>query len=254
MGIEISNISLIIGVSLFALVYMIYNNISEQLSVGSYISTTYMYIFFAFLFIILVNEQKLVPDLRYNIKFFALCILMIILTITLSVVSTEKQIIKHLVWLALIYVMAVVLNPVYELAKNENILNKVIITISAMFIVMSYFAYTKPVSYFDSWYPYLYSGLIAIIVSRLLNIIFSDLDKPSGFFSRDFGISIITILLFNGFLLYDTQKIIKEGLVLDYVCRARDNLSCADYTSKSMAIILDMLNLFVNVTNIYKKK
>jgi FtsH-binding integral membrane protein len=251
---EISNLSIIITLSLFTLVFMIYRNITSQLATETYIATTYMYIFFAFLFIILVNEQNLVPDLRHNIKFIAICILMFILTVTLHMISPQNQALKHIIWIVLIWTMAIVLNPIYDLAKEENILNKVMFTVGAMFIVMSYFAYTKPITYFDSWYPYLYSGLIGVIVSRLVNVIFSDLDNPSGFFNRDWIISIVTVLLFNGFLLYDTQKIIKEGKVLNFVCKGRDNLSCADYTTKSLSVILDMLNLFVNTTNIYRKK
>jgi FtsH-binding integral membrane protein len=251
---EISNLSIIIALSLFTLVFVIYNNVSNQLTTESYIATTYMYIFFAFLFIILVNEENLVPDLRHNIKLVAMCILMLILTVTLHAISQENQVLKHIVWVALIWMMAIILNPIYNLAKEENILNKVMVTIGVMFIVMSYFAYTKPLTYFDSWYPYLYSGLIGIIVSRLLNIIFSDLNNPGGFFSRDWMISIITVLIFNGFLLYDTQKIIKEGKVLNYVCKGKQNLSCADYPTKSLSIILDMINLFVNMTNIYRRK
>ncbi len=249
-----SNLSIIISLSLFALLFIIYGNVSNQLTTETYIATTYMYIFFAFLFIILVNEQNLVPDLRHGIKFFALCILMLILTITLHSISQENQALKHIVWISLIWTMAIVLNPIYNLAKEENILNRVMMTVGIMFIVMTYFAYTKPLTYFDSWYPYLFSGLVAIIVSRLLNIIFSDLDKPSGFFNRDFLISIVTVVLFNGFLLYDTQKIIKEGKVLNFVCEGQDNLSCADYPAKSLSIILDIINLFVNMINIYRMK
>lgn len=250
---EISNLSIIITLSLFSLVYLVYNNVSNQLTTKSYIATTYIYIFFAFLFIILVNEQNLVPDLRYGIKFIALSIMMLILISTLNTISQENQALKHLIWLALILTMAIVLNPIYKLAKDENILNKVIITIGVMFIVMSYFAHTKPITYFDSWFPYIYTGLIGVIVSRLLNIIFSDLNNPINFFNRDFIISMVTVLIFNGFLLYDTQKIIKEGKILNFVCKGRRNLSCADYPSKSLSIILDMINLFANTINIYGK-
>ena len=91
----------------------------------------------------------------------------------------------------------------------------------------------KPLTYFDSWEPYLISGLIGIIVSRLFNFIFIfifiDLNYSKGFNGRDWIISIFTVVLFNGFLLYDTQKIIKEGIILDKNCVGKDNLSCADY-------------------------
>lgn len=247
----ISNLSILISISLFALIFMIYTNISKQLSIKSYIATTYMYILFAFLFIIFINEENLMPDLKHNIKFMTLAILSMMLLVSLSYIDPKKQMLKHLIWLSLIGILGVMLNPIYNYAKNENILNKTILTVSAMFFVMTYFAYKKPLSYFDSWKPYLISSLVGIIVSRLANIIFSDLNQPSGFLGRDLIISTITVVLFNSFLLYDTQKIIKEGIFLNKICVGKDNLICADYPVKSMSIILDILNLFTNITRIY---
>lgn len=250
---ELSNISIIISVSLFALIYMIYNNVSQELTQKSYIITTYMYIFSAFLFIILLNEQKILPELRHQIKFIALCFLSFILIISLSLTSQENQFMKHLIWGAFIVCLAIMSKPVVDLARQQNILNKVLISVSSMFLVMTFFAYTKPLDYFNSWYPYLYTGLIGIIVTQLVNIIFSDLDNPSGFFSRDWFISLFVVLLFNGFLLYDTQKIINEGVILEYRCNGYDNLKCASYPDKTMHIILDLLNLFTSTTNIMQK-
>jgi FtsH-binding integral membrane protein len=251
---KINNLSIIISLALFTLIFMIYNNVSEELTTKSYIATTYMYIFFAFLFIILVNEENLIPDLKYGIKFMAVAILMIILVVSLSFIDPKKQLIKHIVWIALIWTIAIVFNPIYNYTKNENILNKVLFTVGAMFLVMTYFAYTKPVTYFDSLEPYLISGLIGILISRLVNIIFSDFEQPSGFFGRDLIISIISVVLFNGFLLYDTQKILKEGLILDQICKGEDNMVCADYPIKSMNIILDLINLFTNTARLYSNK
>lgn len=251
---DINNLSIIIFITLFALIFMIYYNVSKELTTKSYIGTTYMYIFCAFLFIILINEENLVPNLKYGIKFMAIAILMIMLITSLSFIDPKKQIIKHIIWLALIWLIAVVLNPVYKYTKNENILNKVLFTVCSMFLVMTYFAYTKPITYFDSWEPYLISGLIGIFVSRLVNIIVSDLDKPKGFFERDFIISIVSVVIFNGFLLYDTQKLLKEGLIFDQICKGKDNLVCADYPIKSMNIILDIVNLFTNTSVLYSNK
>jgi FtsH-binding integral membrane protein len=249
---ELSNLSIIIGISLFALIFMIYTNVSKDLTTKSYIATTYMYIFSAFLFIILLNERKILPELRHSLKMIALCFLTIILIIVLNITSQNNQILKHIIWGAFIVCIGIISKPVVDLAIESNILNKVLISVSSMFLVMTYFAYTKPLDFFDSWYPYLYTGIIGLIVSQLSNIIFSNLDKPSGFFTRDWYISIFAVLLFNGFLLYDTQKIIKDGKILDYLCQGKNNLKCANYPDKSMNVILDLLNLFTHTTNIMK--
>lgn len=250
---KLSNTSIIIGVSLLALIYMIYSNISKNLTTKSYILTTYMYVFSAFLFIILLNERNLLPELTHSLKIIALCFLSIILIIVLNSISQKNQVLKHVVWIGFVACIAMMSKPVVDLAIKQNILNKVLISVGSMFLVMSYLAYTKPLDYFNSWYPYLYTSLIGLIVAQLSNIIFSDLNKPSGFLSRDWYISVFAVLVFNGFLLYDTQKIIKDGVKLDYICQGKDNLTCASYPDKSMNIILDLLNLFTSTTNIMKK-
>jgi FtsH-binding integral membrane protein len=250
---KLSNASIIIGVSLIALIYMIYSNVSKNLTTKSYIMTTYMYVFSAFLFIVLLNECKLLPEISHSLKIIALCFLSIILIISLNLISKDNQLFKHIIWIGFIACVAMLSKPVVDLAVKQNILNKVLISVGSMFLVMSYLAYTKPLDYFNSWYPYLYTSLIGLLASQLSNIIFSNLDEPSGFLSRDWYISAFAVLVFNGFLLYDTQKILKEGLVLDYICQGQDNLSCASYPDKSMNIILDLLNLFTNTTNIMKK-
>ena len=210
-----------------------------------------MYVFVAFLLIVLINDQSF-AIIDSGVKMMAVFLLALVLIIVLAIIPSENQVLKHLVWIAFIAVMAFALAPAIDLAKGQNILPKVLLTVSVMFIAMTYFAYTKPLGYFDSWAPYLFAGLIGVIVAGLSNIIFSDLNSE-GFNSRDFIISIVVILLFNGFLLYDTQKIIKEGMVLNTICVGKDNLACADYPEKSMNVILDLMNLFTATTNAYSR-
>lgn len=88
---NINKLSILISISLFALIFMIYTNISQKLTTQSYIFTTYMYIFFAFLFIIFINEEKLVPDLKHGIKFMAVAILTTILIISLSLIDPKTK-------------------------------------------------------------------------------------------------------------------------------------------------------------------
>jgi len=251
---NISNRSTLIAITLLLLLIVIYGNVSEQLTLKSYIVTNYMYIFYAFLLIIFLNEEKIVPEIRYGIKLMGLFILTLILITLLHTTSKQNQPIKHLIWFIFIVCMATMLKPIFDIAKDENILNMVLIRVGVMFLVMTYFAYSRPISFYDSWYPLLYGGLISLIVSRLMNFVFSDIDSPStGFFSREFVISTIAVFLFNGFLLYDTQKIIKEGIILNFVCKGKDHLSCADYPVKSMSIILDIINLFSSTTSISRR-
>ena len=248
---QLTNLSIIILIALAALVFMVYRNVTSQLTEKTYVSTTYIYVFMALLLIVLINDLNFI-QIDSGMKYTALGFLALILVVALQFVSQENQVMKHLIWIALIGSIGLLLSPVIDAAKSQNILNKVLITISVMFIVMTYFAYTQPLGYLDTWQPYLYAGLIGIVVASLANVIFSDLGS-SGFNTRDLVISGIVVLLFNGFLFYDTQRIIKESQVLSNVCVGRDNLACADYPTKSLSVILDIINLFTATTNVYSK-
>lgn len=247
----LSTLSIIILVSLAALVFMVYRNVTSQLTDKSYLSTTYIYVFMALLLIVLINDTNFI-QIDSGMKYTALGFLALILVVALQFISQENQVMKHLVWIALIGTIGLLLSPAIDAARSQNILNKVLITISVMFIVMTYFAHTQPLGYLDAWQPYLFAGLIGIVVSSLTNVIFSDLGS-SGFNTRDLVISGIAALLFNGFLFYDSQKIIKESKVLSNVCVGKDNLICADYPTKSLGVILDLVNLFTSTTNVYSR-
>lgn len=245
---QIDKLNLIIFLSLFVLLFLTYKNVSHQLTTKSYILTTYMYIMFALLIITLINNSD-VFKLSSNMKMVALCFLSLILLIILRIIPKKHQVLKHLVWLGLICSFGIMINPIYEIAKMQNVLYNVLFSVFVMFITTTFIAYKSPENYFNLLEPYLISGLIGLIIFRLTNIIFSDLSGKS-FTNREWYISFATIIIFNLFIMYDTRKILNDGIKFEKICVNKDNLECADYPEKSLSVILDLLNLFANTTSI----
>ena len=73
---------------------------------------------------------------------------------------------------------------------------------------------------------FLITGLVVVIIGSLLNVFF--FQNPMG----EFVISAAGVILFSGFILYDTSNILR-------------NYDVQDYTSATLALYLDVLNLFL---------
>jgi len=239
----------VLVISMFTLVVLIWNNTSSPLTMKSYIGTTYMYMMFAILLIALINgplydSTKKIFDGKLTSAPFAIFMLVLIMLVILRMLPPKYVVLKHIAWLIIVSSFAIIMLPTIE--RVRDIQGEIIGMVMIMFCVVSYFAWTQDLGTFDTWYPYLISSLVGIIVFRLLNYIFGN----DNFGKRELIFSGIVVVIFNGFVMYDTQKLIKDGIVLEQVCDGIDNNVCGDYPSASLNLILDVINLFSGVSNI----
>jgi FtsH-binding integral membrane protein len=197
-------------------------------------------------------EKNDVDFMRIGSRLLPLFILTLLLLFGILLTPSNQQIPLHLMWLGFIILMSVSGYPIYLLAKQEQILNKVLITLGIIFLSMSYLAYTNRFEFLQGYSSYFTFGLLGLIVFQSLDLIFSDYNKGQD--TRFWYYSIFAIVLFSGLLIYDTQKIIKEASVLETICKNRSHLECANYPEKSISIFLDLLNLFNNLTNVYRNR
>jgi FtsH-binding integral membrane protein len=99
---------------------------------------------------------------------------------------------------------------------------------------------------FLSWGGYLFIGLSTLIVFELLDIIF--FYQTTG--TRTKLYSMISIALFMGFVLYDTQLL--QTRAVEVIKQCGQKVSCANYPVESLNLFLDTLNLFLNVSQLNK--
>lgn len=244
---------LLVLILILVLIYGIYSNVQSPLTVKNYIITNYMYIFTALLLFILTNstiEQQNINVMDISNKTLPLFILTILLLIGILFTPSTQQVPLHLMWVGLIILLSVSSYPIYLLAKQEQILNKVLITLGIIFLSMSYLTYTNRVDWLQNYSSYFTFGLLGLIVFQSLDLLFYNNNKEQN--TRFWFYSIFAIVLFSGLLIYDTQKIIKEAHILKTICKSRSHLECANYPEKSISIFLDLLNLFNNLTNVYR--
>ena len=243
---------LILFILILVIIFCIINYTRNPLTTDTFILVNYMYITLALLIFILINNFITNPEtiLRLNSRILPLFILTIMLLFGLLLCPSEYQTIKHIIWLGLIILLSIMLQPIYIMAKQHNILPKVLISKGVIIASMSYIAYSNKLDYFDGLFPYLFIGLIGLIIFESLDLIFADYTSPN-INTRFWYYSVFSILLFSGFLVYDTQKLIKTGQSLEIECVNQNHIICADYPSHTLDIILDILNLFSNITSVY---
>ncbi len=240
---------------ILTLIFGIYKNTQKSLTQSTYIINNYMYIMTALILFALTNnilEQNQENLFKIGSRLLPLFILVLLVLFGLFATPQENQGIRHLLWLGLVILLSVTGHPIYLLAKENKILSKVLITLGILFISMSYLAYSNKLGFFDGVTPYLFTGLIGLVIIEALDLLFADYNS-SGIYNRFWYYSIFGIVLFSGFLIYDTQRMIAEGKVLEVICKNKNHLVCADYPINSLNIFLDILNLFNKLVYVNSK-
>lgn len=229
------------------LILAIFKNTQSRITKNNYIINTYLYVIVSvFIYIITVKilDKNEVDILDIHQKILPIFILSIILLFGILASSPSDQIMIHLLWLGFIILMSVSGYPIYSLSKKTQTLTKVLLTLSILLLGLSFLAYNNKLGYFDKWYKYLFGGLFVLIVFQCLDLIFSN---PQEVLGRTWYYSLFAIVLFSGFYMYDTQKLIKEGIILERICNKNKHLQCANYPVKSLNLYLDIMNLFNNL-------
>jgi len=188
---------------------------------------------------------------KYNLEFniiqiFATFILSLIALVALFLISREMPIIQHIVWFVFILCMSVIIYPRYQSLSGEELFRDVL-TVIIIFLVLTAIGFFDQNKIFISWGNYLLIGLLSLIIFELLDIILFYQTTST----RIKLYSMIGLVIFMGFILYDTQYLQIRGEEILKQCG--QNVSCANYPIESLNLFLDIINLFSNVSQLNKK-
>lgn len=235
-------------------IYMISNNYMEPLTEQLYVVNTYLYILLAIIIVatswsILDNN----PDAFETIYLSKWNLIGIIVVTFASLFFTmllpaENIVAKHVAWGLFVTMMGMMIYLTYLQTKSSGNLMHVGIILVVLIGILTWIAYSKPLDYFDSYAEPLLYMLTGLIVVELGDLIF--FSNTDAFLTRFRVYSWITIVLFSGFLLYDTQKVRQNAITATAQCTGRRQLGCADYCNESLSIFLDIANLFNAVSNV----
>lgn len=247
-------ISLVLALLALVVIYIIVNGVSSELTAKQYIFNTYMYILLG---IILVGTSWAVIDENMSDVFFGmtawqlvgLTVLTFLSLFTVMFTSNNDMLLKHTAWLSFMICIGVLSYAMYkENQLNDNV-QTVFISLIALVVVLSWIAYSQPLGTFDSWFGPMFTILFALIVVQLFDFMFF-FNQTGAFITRFRIYSWIGLLLFSGFLLYDTQKLTRDAIYISNECISKNQMQCADYPSESLNIFLDILNLFSSMSNV----
>ncbi|KAG5716339.1 Growth hormone-inducible transmembrane protein [Termitomyces sp. T112] len=152
----------------------------------------------------------------------------------------EKTIQKHLFWLAFNGFQAATLSPLFFL--NPALLSRAALYTCGVVGSISYVGATATTDKYLNWGGPLLAGVTVVALSSL-----APMALPLGL--RGLAITEAISLygglaVFSGFVLYDTQKILKHGRL------AEQGVMKADPMNESVSLQLDMINIFIRLVQI----
>ena len=216
----------------------------KPLTQSLYVQQTYSYIILALvlvaLFLTLFRRYKLELNI---IQYFASFILSLVFLFGLMFTSRQSLWLQHALWLGFVLCMSVMMIPTVASLSSKEILYNVVI-VAVMVGVLSFIVTVDRYQTFLSWGGYLLMGLLALIVVQLLDVIF--FHGTAG--NRLKVYSWIGIVLFLGFVLYDTQYLLTRAKEIIATCGTK--VSCANYPVESLNLFLDIINLFTDISNV----
>ncbi len=218
----------------------------EQLNIKNYLINTYLYIALSLAIVafswLCMFEYNI--DVFKNNEILKILLIFIASLITLYYIITtnnNKMVLKNTIWTIFIILISILSFVFFKINIANNTLKKTLIELFVIIIVFTIIAFKMDHTVFLKWEVPLFYSLFAMIIIELVNMIF--FKSKYIFFT-----SWIIVILFMGFLLYDTQKIINNGMIITNLCPSKNQFICADYPKESIGIFLDILNLFERIT------
>lgn len=235
---NLSPIQTVISVLIVSIIGYLYFSLSRKVTPSLYISNTYLYVSLAIAIACITVLQ--LAKYQYELTNTHLLILFILSLTSMYGVKYFKHIVpRHIIWLVFVISMGVMLYPMYQRTDEKGTLNNALVTTLVLSIGLSIFA-TFSSCDFISWGSYLLFGLLALIILEVCDMIFHSSARRLN--SRFKIYSCIAIVLFSGFILYDTQLLKKKAVTV-----TNDNVN---YQLESIGLFLDVANLFTNISNV----
>ena len=221
------------------------------LTCDHYVFNTYLYIILAIVLmflIVLINDQygifnPILELLSGIIGFIILLILLIGLTYLLYHTDPKNILASNAIWLALVFVVGMMLIPFILFARMTGVLGFAgILTIVIVIVVglLGYYMGDKIITF--DWDKYLMYALIGLIVISLIGYFFiKDAETMLTFI---YVISIFSLIIFV-LLLLSNHKKLKEN-----ADKCIDGQVIPNYPQESWGIVIKIVNIFIDLIRI----
>jgi FtsH-binding integral membrane protein len=210
-----------------------------QFTCNKYMLNTYLYVIITFniIAILCLSLEHHKVSFQFSLmQFIGLFLISLGLIISLGFINSKYIVGKHIVWLLFVLALGMIFYPMYNSFKEKSVVVSAILTTVILTVLLSLVAFLRPDLISFSLGPILLVILIAVIIMELSMIIIyrKDYSKISKFYR---AFCYFVILLFMGFILYDTKML---------QIRAKECVN-ADYIQESLNLFLDIFNIFVRI-------
>lgn len=233
--------TLIIGFSIFAIFKNSITLSPVQFHCDNYVLNTYLYFILSWAIMMSTTTTLKNLDIKLNDLFSGpFTILLVLSSISLLVgllfIPPKLFFTKHFLYIAEMILLGITLYPYF--VKNQSLFYHIALTTLIILIVLTMITFFVPHIVKDSWFIYLFIGLIGVLVARIVELIMTYTNKQRPGFSR--WTSYISVVLFSLFIMYDTKKVLVNA----------ETCVDPDYINESINLVLDSLNLFSSLYDI----
>lgn len=212
-------------------------------SLNAYMRQVYLYMLIA---IVVTGASALLAIHVFGVVLMSLPAFLVMIAVQLLLVTliarqiSSNSLSKHQIialFLGFTVLEGVTLSPILALAPTQGV---VMATVSSvvLFVVLSMIGLTTKRD-LSGWGTMLMASLIAIIIVSLLSLFFIHVTMLMTI------ISIVSVILFAGFIVYDSQQI--------KACYLNGDNENDDVTAiyGALSLYLDFVNLFINLLRLF---
>ena len=199
-----------------------------------FIGNTFIHLFTGLILTALSAENPVAGNLSQK-PLTHILFLLVLLVLLFIVMSVPVGPIKYALFVLLCLLLGQNLTGLEQRLKQKQLLSSVLFYTGAVFVTM------VGLGLYDSqnllgWGVYLSFALVALLVAMLFSALF--IENPEERTSINMWISRLVVLLFTFYIAFDVE-VLKEN--------AKTCKGDPDYINESMALYLDILNLFTGV-------
>ena len=232
------NVFIILIVLLMSTLFAIYKMYQTKVTGDSFIKCIYLYILLSILFISILTKYTASLSITEAENMGKMIILYFIIGFSgLSLIYGNNPYANHLGLALLCISLSLTMGVIYK--KSTNFTDALMMTsvLIFAFTMIVFYSNEKQLISFVSMLTSLTNILCVIIIIMFAYIYFGNKNET---FRKI--LSGATILLFLGYILADTSKILLDSKILN--C---DVHSCINYPKKTVSLLLDFVNIFVNM-------
>jgi FtsH-binding integral membrane protein len=257
-----------------ATLMMIIRGINQPLTANQYVTNTYMYILLEIIIVggvwlSMDSNQSTVDSNPWQVdsvyssgwNIMGLIVLTFASLCAVIAIPSERIVIQHVALLSFVLLIGAISYVSYRRSVANNTIRSILMSLIALVATLSYIAMTQPLDTFDNWIRPMTMMLGLIFVQTFDYLVL--FDGTGDFITRNKIYSWIGMGLFSGFLLYDTQHLIKQAKRIAEICRLEhlvksisqtagihhiEPSSCTNYPVQSLNIFLDIANLFSDMS------